>query len=660
MDKPKDKPKAKGKSRAKGKSKTQGKARSRRTGASQNPRIRSSVNPVTSIFNPRDLPKELIEGVDIKEDIVDAAQIDAFQILSSWLNHKYPTMLSKQDCRDVINNRSYSSNSDTEKEIFFGAKLSLIAYSMPFYFPQICTHLHMRNDQFVNYLEGFVAESAFLAYQNMDMILEGDLNMIALPPDTQVSGFYVRTPIQIWNRQKRRVYKIPSWEKRDRLLKTLIIGNVNVYVLRRNLEDGYECYVLFRGTSNEFNAIPQYGDRMTNTQLYRVPMYDPSENKFYETGSQSVPLFYYYYSDMIDNVMPHIVQCLDWLHASDPGCQRIVVAGHSMGAALTLTFCYLWKLRHPDLWAKTFFRSYASPICCNDAAVMMMEQWMIDSMQPDKFLEVVNTDDFVNVQYLLGGKKGLKNAIKSGTNSIGSWLVSNYMTDTFPPRAEEPVQDPDPDPKTKKAHESENKSENKSETSGDSSMIQRMMRIIQVYPEIAFSAFMNGALTSQIQNVPDEKKAGFRIGQRKEEIKLWGSRALKSTYNNTLKLFFCQRRINWNTEYLGKSHSNYVDINMNIFWAPLRMYEDHLYRYYASHSLRHNNRLRVVGMFPATDVRQAGQLIEAYSPPKQIPRLLSLQNQMKKLDQDREKRKPIGNEKDEKIRKRPHQLRRKR
>lgn len=565
----------------------------------------------------------MLDGVDIKKDVVDSAQVDTFQVLYSWLNHKYPTLVSKQDCHDVISNESDLDDQATKHEIYYTAKLALVGYAMPYYMPRITNTLHMKNAHFIRYLESFVAESTFLAYQAQDEIIEGALDFIALPSTAQISGFYVRTPIQIWDQHKKRVYKIPSWEHRNKLLKYLVIGNVNVYIMRQNFEDGFECYVMFRGTSNEFNAIPQYGDHMSNTQLYRVPQYDPVENKFYSEGSNSIPLFYYYYTDMVNNVMPHILQCLDWLHASSESCKRIVVTGHSMGAALTLTFCYLLKLRHEALWNKSFFRSYASPLCCNDAGVVKIEQWVIDSMQTNKFIEVVNTDDFVNIQYLLGGKRGLKKSIRSGTAQIGSWLVSNYWA-TYGRHTSQPSSTPQ-----KEGDETDQKAEDKEE---NMDAVQRMMRIIQVYPEIAFSAFMNGAVTAQIDSVPEQKSAGFRLAHRQEEIKLWGSQALKKAYNGTLKVFFCKRRIHWQSEYLGKSHSNYVDLNMNIFWAPLRMYEDHLYRYYAKRGLRHNNRLRIVGMFPQTDEALAKKMIQNYDPEPYVPNLLKLQKDLRKYE----------------------------
>lgn len=569
------------------------------TKVTSTPKLESTRNPAGQLFNPRDLPRELVEGMDIKQEILDAAQIDPREVLMSWLQHRYPTIINRQDCEDVISAQSYKHDTSTFQEVQFGAKLALIAFSMPYFMQRITSHLHMKNNQFLKYLESFVAESTFLSYKNMDQIVQGETKMLDFPVDAQVCGFYVRTPIQIWDENKRQIFTIPRYEDRTNLLNYYVTGNVNVYVLRKNTVDGFECYVTFRGTSNEFNGIPQYGRKMNNTPVYRVPQYDPIENKFYDEGSTRIPLFYLHYCEMVTNAMPHILQCLEWLQARDELCKRIIVAGHSMGGAMTLAFCYLLKHRDESLWNKCQFRSYGAPLSCNDAAVRTMEQWVIDSMVPNKFIEVVNTDDFVNIQYLLGGKRGLKQSVKEGVNRVGSWLVSTYW-DQHGPRGTD--------------------------------LEQRMLRIIQLYPEIALSAFLNGALQAQIENAPDQRNAPFRMGARQLESDLWGTRPLKETYNGTMKVFFCRRNIQWQSEYIGKSHSNYVDLNMNILWAPLRMYEDNLYKFYADHDLRVHNELRIVGMFNEVDSKEVSSLIDHYKPAPYFPVGLEVFRDVLKFD----------------------------
>jgi hypothetical protein len=567
-------------------------------------KIHSAVNPVDSIFNPDDIPKNVMNKLDLENELRNEAKVNTFEVLNTWLHHKYPTLTKKQDCKDVISGKSEDSDRKTQIEIKKGSLLSLLGYAMPYYMPQIALNIHQKNAHFMDYIASYVSESTFIAYRHMDTILEGEIKHIPLSNDAQMAGFYIRTPIEVW-KGKKKIYRIPPWERREDLLNYTVAGNVNLYVMRNNLKDGFECYVMFRGSSNEFNAIHQYGNQMQNTQIYNIPKYDPIEEKLYPEGSDTIPLFHAIYIDMINNVMPHILQCLDWLNALDPACKRIVVTGHSMAGSLVLNFCYLLKIFHPKWWDKCEFRSYAAPMCCNDAAVLKIEQWLIDSMHPNKFIEVVNTDDLVNLQYLLGGKKGIKESVKQGTNQIGSWMVSNYWA-------------------------THNKPEDPKKT--DPETTNRMLRIVQLYPEIAFSAFLYGALEAQVQNIPEEKNAGFRIGQREEEMKLWGSKALKSTYNDTLKLFYCKRRIDWQSEYLGKSHSNYVDINMSVLWAPLRMYEDNLYNYYAKHGLKHNNSFILLPIFPKQDLQIIEPLVQAYKPPVILPSQLKLSTLKKKTN----------------------------
>jgi hypothetical protein len=557
--------------------------------------------PISNLVKIDDVPKNILSKlskftsiVDSPADLKSEAKVNTFEVLNNYLQYRYPTVLRKQDCTDVISGYSDDDDRATYIEIQKGSLLALIAYALPYYISEISLNLHQKNSHFMNYLASHVAESTSIAYNHTNQILQQQITSIPLPPLAQMAGFYIRTPIEIYQ-GKKRIYDIPDWDHREDLLQYKVHGNVNVYVLRRNVQDGFECYILFRGSSNEFNAIPQYGSQMRNTQIYNVPQYDPIDDKSYPEGSDQVALFHVFYMDMIRNVLPHILQCLAWLSADAPTCQRIVVAGHSMGGALVLNFCYLMKIWHPKWWDKMFFRAYASPMCCNDAAVLKIEQWLIDSMQTNKFIEVINTDDLVNLQYLLGGKKGLKESIQKGTNQIGYWMISNQWAQQQLQRKQDQSED--------------NRGVPEVSTDG---VMNRMLRIIQVYPEVAFALFLNGALEAQVKNVPEQKEASFRLGQRVEEVKLWESHALKNTYNGTMKLFYCKRRVNWQNEYLGKSHSNYVDINMSILWAPLRSYEDDLYRFYHQNSLKQNNHFILLPIFPHKDLEKILPLVDAY------------------------------------------------
>lgn len=534
-----------------------------------------SLSVDASPFKTYDLPPELLALVS-KEEIVQNTNVSALDVVSTWLGQSAPTVSEKQNCQNMLGGRM---DKKTTEELFFCAKLACIAYSMPYFMSAISTHLHFRNSNFWKYLGTLVAESTFVAYDTMDRILEDKANHIQLPRDAQLAGFYVRSPIKIWNTRNVRVYDIPKWADRMELLKYKITGNVNVYILRQNFETYYECYVLFRGTSNEFNSLPQYGKGMQNTQLYSIPCFDPLTGTVHETGSTSKPLFFEVYSQMVLDVMPHIMQCLTWLQAMDEKCRRVVVSGHSMGAAMVQHFCYILKHKDPQLWTKTFFRSYAAPMTGNYAAVKQLEQWIIDSKQANKYIEVINKDDFVNIQFNMGGKEGIKTAVREGSKTTAAWLLQSYLHDAE---------------KTKTT--------------------KYYAELIKSNPEVAFSAFMRGALTSQMQHLPKDKRAAFRLGQRAEEIKLWQTSAINHLYKGTLKLFYCERNVDWKTEYFGKSHANYMDINMNILWSVLRSYEDGLYKYYAKHGLQTNNNLHILPLFPAKDLAGAEALVKDYEP----------------------------------------------
>ena len=151
--------------------------------------------------------------------------------------------------------------------------------------------------------------------------------------------------------------------------------------------------------------------------------------------------------------------------------------------------------------------------------------------------------------------------------------------------------------------------------SKDITLFQKAMRIIQINPELAYSTFLKGATSAQLHNMPSNKRLAFRMGQRKEEVKIWGSYFLKHIYDNTLNVVYCKRRIEIENEYIGKSHLMYVNSDMSTFWTPLRAYENSLYRYYSKNSLRNHNELRIVGIFSLQDEKPIRRFLKNYDVP---------------------------------------------
>lgn len=499
------------------------------------------------------LYNEQVHKLHLEDVFNKPVHISPRDFLAVWMARS-PTINSKQDCVETIRGEM---SDELMHEISFGAKLSLIAYAMPFYMSVISTHFHESNLHFMKGFSGLNNDPEFqrLIFQHMDNILDGETRHIVLPDDNQIAGFYIRTPIRIWNSKLKRIYKIPKWPKREDLVKFFVIGNTNVYVIRQNLVDGYELHVLFRGTSNEFNGIPQYGHNWSNTQVFHLPDFNIETQTFHKEGSDSIPLFYFYYSSMISDIKNYIYDALESLGVEK--CQKILVVGHSMGAGLGITFAYTSKFDKPEWWEKMQFRQYAGPLACNDAAAHILEQWVGGSKF--KMIEVVNHDDFVNCQHMFGGKEGFQQSLEAGTSSVMAWLVKNGVTKSDHP-----------------------------------DWLKSALRSIQLHPDIVMGLFLNSASAKQ-PRFASAKSHPVRPGQRKKET--------------GVNVVYCSRRIIPSQEYLGKSHEEYVNITMSLFWTILRLYEDSLYKYYSEHGLHSRNKLFVIPLFAERDIEQARKLV---------------------------------------------------
>jgi hypothetical protein len=198
----------------------------------------------------------------------------------------------------------------------------------------------------------------------------------------------------------------------------------------------------------------------------------------------------------------------------------------------------------------------------NHAAILLQEQRMIDNARPMQYMEVVNTDDFVNAQYLLGGKSGVELSLRAGTEELTGWLAQQFL--------------------------------------------QRKKRVVDIWrdqPESAMSAFLRGVMRQQKDCPSRDKRSACRLGQRPMEMQQWGNQTLAHVYQHTLLLIFCERPVDWSSEYLGKAHAHYAGVNFALLWTSLRFYEDQLYRQYAQHSLRKRNRRLVIPLFHQADMK---------------------------------------------------------
>lgn len=537
----------------------------------------STMFPDTHEIQTDLLPK-VLAGISNEQ-----VRINFTDFMSVWLRRD-PSAMSQQECVEVIGARM---TPDLMEEVFYSAKLALIAYAMPFYFGLISTNLHVKNVNFLSDMAEMNEDAIFRqgVFAHMDQIISSDITEVPLPNDNQVAGYYIRTPIRIWNKQRKRVFKIPSWRKRESLLHHLVVGNVNVYVIRKNLKTGFEIYVLFRGTSNEFNGVPQYGSHFSNTQIYHVPDFNIETQTFYKQGSEHVPLFYFYYCNMILDVKQYIYRALE--HLKVESAERVLIVGHSMGAGLAITFAYASRFDKPEWWDKFQFRMFAAPLCCNDAAVRSLEKIIQQSKTKHKFVEVINRDDIANVQHMFGGHAGFLQSLQGGTSAALAWII-------------------------KESHR---------EKLQDDQMIENALRIVQLHPDTVGGIFLNKASEHQLAHMSTDLRTGFRLGQRKSEIRHWGSYAMDKKYNTTLNVVYCSRRYRSEEEYLGSSHNQYANLTMGTFWSVLRRYENELYEHYAKNGIRKRNRLCIIPMFSEIDMPKARNLdfdVKPWEPSRDI------------------------------------------
>jgi len=515
------------------------------------------------------LPPELMVVIE-----KDGIHIDPAQVLSQILSYKNPW--AAVGCSEFITGTPMG---DTLAELQWAVKLCAMACCMPSQLPQIASYLTLAVDQFNNYMSSLVAQSAQMAYDFMNEALEQKQTNVTMTRDAQVAGFFLRTPVRCYNKDRKPILDIPSWNDRDKLLHYFVIGPISCYVLRQNTSaDQFECYVLFRGTTTEFSAVGEYGWNGKGTQVFCAPNYDLANETAYPEGSATVPLVSFMYATALADIRPHIFQCLERLGSSDDKCKRVLFVGHSMGAALAQLMAYQMAQEQHPLWKKSFFRCFATPLCCNDAAVSRFEHWVIESGQKYKYMEVVNTDDVVNVQYKFGGAEGFQAALTAGSEAVAAWLLSHLPWSI--------VKD---------------------------EMISRIVRSLQMYPELAAAVFVQGFMRSQVSTVSRDPAGAFRPGMRMAELVYARLPQLKKTYNQTMAIWFCNRRVDFKSEYLGKCHSHYLNINMSIFWSSCREYENKLYRHYHETTLAtHPSQLVLVGCFNERDLLHVKPWMDQY------------------------------------------------
>lgn len=527
-------------------------------------------NNMSSVFNVSDMPLNVLSDVKI-QDVLDTSLDDQYVIWNTWKPYIQRDVTQLYKCENVVTGENIQNIPEIEKRTYDCVKFAFMAYTSPHLFLNLSPHIHESNYHFNSIMYQIVAQSINTSNRVMHQINMGQVKF--LPTSEQVGGFYIRTPIKLWNRQGKRVYRLPSYNRRQELVNYKVEGNVNSYVTREPIlnegkSETFRLRISFRGTSNDFNGIPQYGKNFSNTQVYSVPSFDPIENKVYPCGSSSVPLLMSTYVDLVRNVWPHIKQCLKWLRVDSEFCEEVVVTGHSMGGAMTIVLNYLLYTENIEWWKKFYFVAIGAPTCANHKAVEVMEQRCIDMNTPYKVIEVINDDDFVNMHYKLGDRQGVEKSISCGIVHTIAWLLKYIFEDN------------------------ENENFFHFEKKQRDNILLRLMR--EHTNELA-SSFVNGVFHGQYQTSTSNPTVGTRMGYRRSVRALWGTAQLNTLVNNTFALLVCKRFPNYHKEYIGKSHVDYLYTSFYTAWKHTRLFEDRHYYFLRENSLRHHsNRLKII------------------------------------------------------------------
>ena len=128
-------------------------------------------------------------------------------------------------------------------------------------------------------------------------------------------------------------------------------------------------------------------------------------------------------------------------------------------------------------------------------------------------------------------------------------------------------------------------------------MVENALRIFQLNPEAILAMFLNAASQKQISISSKNRVLPKRFSNNRK-------------HQNSLNVVYCSRNYKDKDEYLGKSHVNYVDVSMNLFWTPLRMYENSLYEFYSQRGLKQQNNLLIIPMFSKIDLFNTAILVK--------------------------------------------------
>jgi len=528
----------------------------------------SNNNPLLTFFNMMDvIPKniqETLNQIDWKKELFSLNQHDALHILKLFIRHQKfisssssssssSNLLHYQYAHDVITGQNIDYDSDIQQFVKKCVHMAYLAYSLPYFIPYFLQTLFSPSLSSTNaylLMQATLEKYHFASIQYMIHTLYDPQDISPIIPLSRqdMAGFFIRTPLRVWDNQWQ-LTSIPSWSHRHQLCDEpyshwFWCGNNVAYIFRVR----HRIWISFRGTADDFNAANQYGKHMQKTQVYRKPDFQPLTREFFvndeKTNENNTSLFFSNYVFQVEDLLPHLIQSLEWLDAlNDQKCHDIVVTGHSMGGALVLIFQYLLYHHYPKIYQKCKFVAFGAPMCANSAAIMELEKYASESNIKNKHVEILNTDDFVVIPYQMGqDPDAIRHCIANGKHMVGSFLLSHIL-------------------------------QSKHDFSSSSSF-----SFLKDKPEFYLAIFLYGMLQKQAMLPCHDSNVACRMGNRKDEMKQWGSSALSKQYQKSVRLLYYHRQINEKEEFLGRSHAFYIQTNMIPLWQSSRRYEDQWYQ----------------------------------------------------------------------------------
>lgn len=480
-------------------------------------------------LTPNNLPPEVFDDLDVVDLVLSKQGISLSSIVQKYFIISPESLYVGPRMKELIN------GDVDEKKLEEWCKMCVFTYALPYFFFDMDDALLQKRIGFDTFI-GSMTQYGLAPLDQMNAIIDGTQKTVQVKNNSYFSGFMIRTPPRRFDKTNKLVNIYPCDYKL--LDHTFMTGNMHFYVLKRYLnEEKYRLEVYFRGTTNNLNAKPQYGPDLWFTQGFQKPSFDPFTFEFFPEGDKKRPLFMPIYSHLFLDAYPHLVAVLDLLNWRES--TEINFVGHSMGGAITIFAAYYLFKMNNELWKKSNFCSFASPLLMNGTAAYKLECMLTQFGHEGQLTIIMNIDDFVNIKHKFGGKVSLKESVDRGKEELAAWVIHHAAS------------------------------------KGVRLNKERIIAIVKNYPTVAMNRLVSGIFTHQFNIIDGDMSNPTLPGLLKDERSHWGD---LDEYKGSLKFVLSFRQWNEETEFVGKMHSYYLNYNLSSLWYFMRDFEIQFYK----------------------------------------------------------------------------------